>query len=109
MVVLTFTFAGKSGVNSGIISTIFCTSVIFSNILFYILYGQKLSKYDIFGSLMIVASVVLIGFGGATGGSETDTTNLILALGISLATGFIFTLNAININYILQTIQFPAS
>ena len=108
MVVITFNFAGKSGLNSGIISTVFCISIIYSNILFYFLYGQKIRHFDIVGFIMIIVGIVLIGFGGAEGGDKTDILNSILALVSALVVGLLFALDSININYILENIKFPA-
>lgn len=110
MVTLTFLYAGKSGMNSGIIASIFSTSVIFSNIGFYFLYGQKLTKYGILGSLLVVGCVILIGLGPSLGGGESkyDMPNLLMSVGFALGTGLVFSFNAININYIINTIGFPA-
>ena len=78
--------------------------------MFFILYSQKLTNFDIFGSLMIVLSVVLIGFGGSGGsGSKTDSMNLILSVIFAMLTGFMFTVSALNINYIMKNIKFPTS
>lgn len=71
LVTLTFYFAGKSGMNSGIIASIFSSSVIVSLFAFYILYGQKVTKWGLLGSLMVVACVVMIGVGPSVGGGES--------------------------------------
>jgi len=39
MISATFYFAGQANVNSGIISSIFCSSVIFTAITFFFIYG----------------------------------------------------------------------
>ena len=67
MLTVTFSFASKSGVNSGIIATIFSTCVPFTSILFYCRYAQVLTKRDWFGCFLIIVCVVLIGFGGSMG------------------------------------------
>ena len=108
MINITFNFSSKSGVNSGIIATIFSTCVIFSNMFFYFIYNQKLSKYDHIGSLLIIASVVMIGMGNAkSAASDTNMTNLILAIVSAILGGLAFSLNSINLNYIVKTIKFP--
>lgn len=50
---------------------------------------------------MIVGCVVLIGVGPATGSIAYDTTNLMIAIGWAVATGLLFSFNAVNINYII--------
>jgi drug/metabolite transporter (DMT)-like permease len=74
IIVQCFEFAAKSGVNGGIIATIFSSSSIFSIIIFYFKYGQTVTKIDGLGTLFIIGSVVLIAFGGAAGASSPDFT-----------------------------------
>jgi len=59
---------------------------------------------------MVVGCVVLIGVGPSLEGGESkyDTSALLTSIGLALGTGFLFSINAININYIIQTIGFSA-
>ena len=66
----TFYFGSRSGVNNGIISVIFSTGVLFTAIIFYFLYGQKLTLWDLAGCIFIVVCVALIAVGGAGGGGH---------------------------------------
>ena len=106
---ITFIFAGKSGVNSGIIASIFSACVILTAIMFYFKYGQKLSKNDLIGGLFIVLCVLMVSLGGAVGGDakKTDETYLILAVVSALFAAFVSSLNTLNINFILKDIAFP--
>ena len=105
-----FMFAAQSGVNGGIISTIFSSSSIFSIIIFYFKYGQKVTKMDALGTFFIISSVVLIAFGGATGDSleipedERKEKNFYLAMSLlfSVATGFVLSLNSASIQYTIM-------
>jgi len=64
----TFYCAGLSGVNSGIIASIFSSSAIFSPVFFFLFHDQKMTNFDVAGCAAIVVSVFVIGlFGG--GGS----------------------------------------
>jgi len=67
-----FDFAYKSGVNSGIISSIFSSSCIFTSMIFYFKYGHKLSMIDAIGIGFILLCVCMIALGGAGGSSEED-------------------------------------
>ena len=58
---------------------------------------------------MVIACVVLIAFGGSSASGMTNTSNLIYAVVSALATGLVFTFNSLNINYIIETVKFPAS
>ena len=45
-------------------SIIFSSSIVFTPILFYCRYGEKLTKWDCAGAMLIAACVVMIGIGG---------------------------------------------
>ena len=106
---ITFLFAGLSGVNSGIIATIFSTCVVFTAVIFKLKYGQILSKMDWVGCITIIVCVVLIGIGGAQGGEgqKIDTTDLLMAVLCAVITGFVFSLNTLNVNYVIRDVGFP--
>lgn len=102
--IATFFFAGKSNVNGGIISTIFSSSCVFTSIIFYCKYGQRITRNDIMGTVFIMLCVTLISIGG--GGKEetqVDRKYLILALVMALITGVTLSLNTVNINYVIKT------
>ena len=67
IVIRCFAFAAKSGVNGGIISTIFSSSSVFTILIFYFKYGQQITKFDILGTFCIILCVVLIALGGSSG------------------------------------------
>ena len=60
-----FSFAVYGGLNPGILSTIFATSCIFAAILFWYMYNQKLSMFDVVGTLLMIGALFLIGYGGS--------------------------------------------
>ena len=106
----TFYFAGLSGVNSGIIATIFSTCVVFTALIFRVRYGQILSLMDWLGCLIIMGCVVLIGLGASQDnddGSKIDTKNLLFAVVSALAAGLIFSINTVNVNYVIRDVKFP--
>jgi drug/metabolite transporter (DMT)-like permease len=62
------------------------------------------------GSFVIIASVVLIGFGSAgesKEGQEISLKDLLLALGFGLISGIVLTANSVNIKFIIDTIKYP--
>ena len=67
-----FYFLGlcKQPVNSGVISSIFSTSLVFVAILFYCLFGQKLGVRGILGIGLIVQSVAILSM--SSGSSSVD-------------------------------------
>ena len=102
-----FLFAFNANVNGGIISTIFSTSCVFTFIIFYFKYGQKITMSDVIGTIFVLVCVTLISL--PTPGTESDSEEeldnmfLILALCMALAAGLTLTFNTININYVIGT------
>ena len=72
MIIHTFYFAAGSGVNAGIIASTFASSCIFTIIIFYCKYGQKVTAFDGVGVFLIVLCVVLVGVGGALGKADPE-------------------------------------
>ena len=111
---LAFYFGSKSGINSGIISTLFVTSVPFTAILFQCLYGQKMGPIEWIGCLFVISSVALIGLGGApkVSGQATDEDAEMykyIAIMFGLIVGGFQTFNAQNVNWIIKSWNFPAA
>ena len=58
-------YGWRAGINVGIISSVFTISAIFFVvILYWIIYNQTLSTFDLVGISLIVVGVLIIGFGG---------------------------------------------
>lgn len=62
---ITFTYASKSGVNPGIIASCFSMNIPFTSLIFYFIYGNKITCRDFAGSIFIIAGVFLIAVGGS--------------------------------------------
>ena len=67
---LTFEYAYKSGVNPGIIASCFSVNIPFTAIVFYFVYGNKLTIRDAIGGLLIIGSIILISLGGGNTAKE---------------------------------------
>jgi drug/metabolite transporter (DMT)-like permease len=109
--VITFYFAGLSGVNSGIISTVFSTCVVFTAIIFRFKYGQELTKYDYLGCFLIITCVILISIGGTENNDDDSSENinmkyLFLSVTFALVCGLLFSMNTLNVNYIIRDVKF---
>ena len=68
--IYSFMFAEKSGINPGIISSIFSSTCVFTIIEFYFWKKQKLSLNDWAGTFFIMLCVVFISIGGGDAGSD---------------------------------------
>lgn len=66
VLVQVYIYAFEGGINVGIIATIYmCSSITFTLLFFYKIYGQMLTKIDMTGFLFIFSSVILIGNGAS--------------------------------------------
>ena len=106
---VTFYFDDLSGVNSGIIATIFSTSVVYTTLIFRVKYGQILTRRDWLGCSVIIFSVVMICIGGAKSSisQDLDVSYLLLAVLCALGSGLVFSLNTFNVNFVVHDIKFP--
>jgi multidrug transporter EmrE-like cation transporter len=62
---MSFFFFQKSGndMNTGIITALFSSSVVFTAVYFYFVFNQKITKWQGLGMIMIMMSVIIISFG----------------------------------------------
>ena len=102
--IATFLFAGKSNINGGIISTLFTSSCVFTFIIFYFKYGQKITKSDVFGTFLVLGCVGLISMGGSNQSGEGEINNLYLVLAVVMAllTGLNLSVNTVHIQYVIE-------
>ena len=104
---LTFQYSDRSGINSGIISSIFSTCIVYTPLIFYVLYGQRLTKQDILGCLIVIGSVVLIAFGGGHSKTDpSDSVSISVPILFALLVGLILSIQTLNFNYIVNNVKF---
>ena len=93
-------------------ASIFASGVIFVAIIFYFKFGQKLTAFDLFGTLMMLVCVALITTGGYFKNNDPDSEvkeiekrGLYLALTIitALMTGMIFALNTMHVQMVIES------
>jgi drug/metabolite transporter (DMT)-like permease len=101
-----------SNMNCGIISALFTTSIVYTTILFYCVYHQKVSGIQLGGILMIIMSVLVISFGKQKPAEfeDTETVNeLYFSLAIlgGLGVGMCMTLSMMTLQLQLKFYKFP--
>lgn len=101
-----FYFLGlcKTPINSGVISSIFSTSLVFVAILFYLVFGQRMSSLGVCGIGLIVTSVCMISLSAESHSSmyaydsnteDNDTKYIHLSIGCALVAGLTFAMTAL--------------
>jgi drug/metabolite transporter (DMT)-like permease len=97
----TFSLAAVSGINTGIITSLFTTSLVFTGLYFYFVYGQKLTTTDIFGIVLVCACVVIISLSGDAQDDSLQTGfswEKFGAIVCSIGSGVMFAVNTIDIH-----------
>ena len=127
MLGFTFIFASRCGIHTGVVTSLFCSSLIFTIAYFYFMHKQKLQISDWIGILLVCVCVGLIsaseggGHGGHSGEPDPFLKNgnvkkpegfdfdklwtIIFALG----TGLVFSTNSIEMHYSAKTQNVPAT
>ena len=109
LMTISFMFAERSGVNSGIVAQVFSTSVLFSPLLFYLFSNQRLSFKDLLGCSLIVGSIILIG--NSRDGPESSLRsieNLIMSLSFGVGVGLTGSLTSLLVHWSQETLKYPA-
>lgn len=60
LVIVTFDFAAKANVNQGVIGGLLASNIIYSSIVFYIGYKEKITIATIVASFLIIAGVTCV-------------------------------------------------
>ena len=84
-----------SGINTGIISSVFATSCVFVVISFYFLENQKLSINDFVGIFFVICCVVLVSLGGSLNDKHSNSNQDSGLIYVFLAVGFAITCGAL--------------
>mmetsp|Transcript_26036 Transcript_26036/g.23054 ORF Transcript_26036/g.23054 Transcript_26036/m.23054 type:complete len:301 (+) Transcript_26036:263-1165(+) len=107
-VVYTFQFCIYGNINQGIITSLFGLSSIFSAIMAYFLFGDKLKIYHVAGMILMLLCVVGLGLGSTKNVSEhpqimeeSDNPLMygLLAIILGIACPFFFALGGITVRY----------
>lgn len=114
MTFLTFYYVHEASpsLNTGVFTSLFCSSILYSSILLYFIYGQKLKKREIFGMMLIVICIILI----ALSNEKVDKSHeapviihkyLVLATVMALLTGLEFGIGVTITKVLLMYFKFP--
>jgi hypothetical protein len=84
-------------------------------IVFFFKYKEKITKWDLLGSVIILASSSLIGFGfiksagdqDVDGDANQDMNNAKNVVIMGCFSGIIMTINTLNMRFIIKDIEFP--
>ena len=113
LIIMTFNFMYLSShyLNSGIFASLFTSSIIYTTLLFYFFYRQKISITVFIGMICIITCVIMIGVGKQTALSnieEVDQNYFNLAILCGLLTGLEFSCGLLLMKALLTSYKFPA-
>jgi drug/metabolite transporter (DMT)-like permease len=100
-----FSYAKIANVNQGVIAGLFTSGVVFTAIVFYVLYQEKIGKTDLVGMITILTGVVCVGLKN-TDSNVTDQTALFLAIGFALVTALLYTFSMVIGKYCVSVLYF---
>lgn len=129
MLGLTFMYADKCGIHTGVITSLFCSSLIFTIAYFYFKHDQNLQISDWIGIILVIVCVGLISAseGGDEHGAAADPLekaviekkieeeeegfdwDKFLTIVFALITGLVFSTNSIEMHYSTKTQNVPAT
>lgn len=106
LVLSTFTFSGKCGLNSGIITSIFSTCIVYTSVIFYLKHAQKLTVTDFIGMLLIIGCILFISLSPSESQAievEGAEEYKVLAILFANFCGLAFTLLTFELNWSSKT------
>ena len=102
---MAFTYAGRAHINQGVIAGLYASSILFTAIIFYFVYKERISKPFILGAALIIAGVLCVSL-KLDDSVEIDYEMLIVACIFGIATGFSFATNALIVKHYIRTAGF---
>ena len=107
-----FEFSAYANVNQGVIASLFTSGVVFTALLFYLVYGEKLGIQSVVGMVFIVLGVVLISVSKVPETQEDEAIEegpelteydqqkyLLLSVVFALICGLLFSINSFVMKY----------
>ena len=118
---MTLRLAAIARLNQGVIASLFSTSIVYTFILFYIIYNEKMSRRHLFGMFLMGLGVVFICLGKPVLDSSIEFapkmsfedqffienelgTLMMIAIILALLTGLIFSINSLVMRYFIYKI-----
>lgn len=125
MLGFTFMYSKKCGIHTGVVTSLFCSSLIFTIVYFYFRYHHKLQISDWIGILFVIVCVILISISEGEDHGEGDVVddklplveeadegfdwNKLITVIFALGTGLVFSSNSIEMHYSAKTQNVPAT
>lgn len=111
--------ASWAGMNQGVVASIFSTSIIFSSLLFFIFYNEKLIFRDLIGMLLMTVSVVFIGTGGGNVNPDEQNEHIhdpekqdsqsFYAIMYAVLVGFSMAANSLAMRFFMNKVELTAA
>ena len=74
---VSFDYAGKANVNKGVIASLYTCSIVFTSVVFRVVYGELISFRQACSMFVIMSGVICVGVGKPVPHSETLTVEIV--------------------------------
>ena len=110
---LSLHYANLAGISTGVITSLYTSGIIFVAILYYVVYGERLTFRDCIGIFIIIVGGVFIGIGKPSQDSvehhineDDQSKNMLLSIFFALNCGLSFAVNALVMKYYVQNFNY---
>jgi len=103
--IMSFTYAERAHINQGVIAGLYASGIVFTAIIFYFVYRERISIPSLLGMAMIIAGVFCVSF-KLDDSVEIDYDMLIVACIFGITTGFSFATNALIVKHFIKAAGF---
>ena len=110
---LSLYFASLAGISTGVITSLYTSGIIFVAILYYFVFGERLTCRDCVGISIIIVGGVFIGIGKPSQDSvkldineNEQSKNMLLSIFFALNCGLSFAVNALVMKYYVQKFNY---
>lgn len=106
-----FAYAAEANVNQGVIAGVLSSNIIFTSIIFYLVYGEKITFVNKICMLIIIAGVVCVSIKQEKSFEQKEIIyeDLLISVAYALVTGFSFAIGTFVIKYYMARAKFNAT
>jgi drug/metabolite transporter (DMT)-like permease len=106
---LSFDYAGKANINKGVIASLYTSSIVFTSVVFRVVYGELISFKQACSMAAIMSGVICVGLGKPSASEQTVDIadyqfNVWVSIIFALTCGVCFSINAVIMKHYVGTV-----